>query len=134
MRLSSKRRRTALIIIPICVALAFILGHTLFELDKKLSATQFLLIIALILLLTSIIELVAIMYENKHQKPNALQAFHALIGKEGTIIEDCNPEGRIEINQEIWNAISKYGEILRSGERIKVTERQGLKLFIEKTS
>ena len=134
MQISFRRRKTVLIVIPICVVLAFIFGHALFKLDKKLSTTQFLLVIVLILLFTSIIELVAVWWGNKHKNQNALKSFHDLVGREGTIVEDCNPEGKIKINQEIWNAISKSGLALRSGEKIKVIERQGLQLFVEKTS
>lgn len=53
-----------------------------------------------------------------------------LIGEKGEAITDINPEGKILIQGEIWNAYSK--EPIKKGEKVKVVKVEGLTLKVEK--
>jgi membrane-bound serine protease (ClpP class) len=55
-----------------------------------------------------------------------------MIGAVGKVVEDLDPEGLIKVNGEIWKAISKTGETIKVGERVKVVEVRGLTLLVEK--
>lgn len=56
----------------------------------------------------------------------------ALIGLVGEVIEDLDPEGKILLEGEIWNAVSRSGETIRAGERVRVTSFKGLTLIVER--
>lgn len=49
----------------------------------------------------------------------------------GMAIEDLAPAGQVKIRGEIWQAVSRSGEIA-AGQKVKVTAREGIKLVVEK--
>lgn len=53
-----------------------------------------------------------------------------MLGKIAVVIEDIDPEGKIEYAGEIWDAESKDGPLLRS-EHVRVTGIRGLKVDVE---
>ena len=53
----------------------------------------------------------------------------ALIGAFGVAVTDLNPEGSIRIVGEFWQAISE-GEMIKSGEQVKVTGMEGMQLTV----
>jgi membrane-bound ClpP family serine protease len=53
-----------------------------------------------------------------------------MIGEEALVIEDIDPEGKVEIMDEIWKATAK-GNTFQKGEKVKVTGAQGLALIVE---
>ena len=55
----------------------------------------------------------------------------ALLGKKGLVIEDIDPEGKIEYASEIWDATTREGRVLK-GEPVKINGMQGLVLIVEK--
>jgi membrane-bound serine protease (ClpP class) len=55
----------------------------------------------------------------------------ALVGKTGITKEILNPLGMVLVNGELWQAESTSGEI-SNGEKIRVKDMQGFKLFVEK--
>ena len=55
----------------------------------------------------------------------------ALIGAEGIVIEELNPEGVVRIGREYWKATIKEGRA-EVGERVRVVALSGLKLIVEK--
>ncbi|MEM3278158.1 MAG: nodulation protein NfeD [Thermoplasmata archaeon] len=50
----------------------------------------------------------------------------------GTVTKDLNPEGEVRVEGIIWKARSKNGEQIKEGEKIKIVDRQGLTLIVEK--
>lgn len=132
MLFKNRKRRIILLIIAACVTIAIIFGRLLFELDKHLSTSQFLFAVLIVYLFISIFEIIAIWWDDKHKDPKAFKANYDLIGKTGAVLKDCAPDGKVKIDNEIWNAKSKYGDTLIRDEKILVIDRQGLKLIIEK--
>ena len=53
-----------------------------------------------------------------------------MLGKEGLVVEDIDPEGKIQYASEIWNAMAEGKRFLK-GERVKIIEFQGLSLLVE---
>jgi inner membrane protein len=54
----------------------------------------------------------------------------AMIGKKALVVEDINPEGKIEYAGEIWNATAR-GRCFLKGEQAKITGFRGLLLQVE---
>ena len=55
----------------------------------------------------------------------------ALIGMEGQVFEDLDPEGLILVEGEIWRARSKGGEKIPRGMKVRVIGVEGLTLIVE---
>jgi membrane protein implicated in regulation of membrane protease activity len=53
-----------------------------------------------------------------------------LMGKEAVVLEDINPEGKVEIMDEIWKATAK-GKTFQKGKKVKITGTQGLVLTVD---
>jgi membrane-bound serine protease (ClpP class) len=54
----------------------------------------------------------------------------AMLGKNGVVIEDIDPEGKIQCANEIWNAATE-GRSLLKGEKVKISRMKGLRLLVE---
>ncbi|MEK6277151.1 MAG: NfeD family protein [Actinomycetota bacterium] len=52
----------------------------------------------------------------------------ALVGESAAVIEACDPEGRVRMRGELWNARAAEG--LAVGERVRVTAVEGLTLEV----
>ena len=68
----------------------------------------------------------------KVRKRKVETGMEAIVGREGIVIEDLNPEGYIRIDGEIWKAVSVRGEVIKKGERVKVVSIKDLTLYVEK--
>ena len=55
----------------------------------------------------------------------------AMIGKKALVVEDINPEGKIQYAGEIWDATAGEGCFLK-GEQVKIRAFRGLVLQVEK--
>ncbi|UCE23429.1 MAG: hypothetical protein JSU74_08980 [Candidatus Zixiibacteriota bacterium] len=55
----------------------------------------------------------------------------SLIGKTGTVQQDCDPNGTVKIENAIWSAESIDGSALTAGSRVVVKDIEGLKVFVE---
>jgi membrane-bound serine protease (ClpP class) len=53
-----------------------------------------------------------------------------VIGEEAVVIEDFDPEGKVEIMDEIWKARSN-GKKFPKGKKVRVSGVQGLVLIVE---
>jgi membrane-bound serine protease (ClpP class) len=51
-----------------------------------------------------------------------------LVGLTAEVVEACDPEGRVRMRGEIWQARSSYPAAI--GERVRVTGVEGLKLQV----
>ena len=67
----------------------------------------------------------------KAQKRSAVIWIHAMIGKMGHAIEPLNPNGRVQVFGELWNAASLQGEIA-AGEPVRIVAVEKLVLFVER--
>jgi membrane-bound ClpP family serine protease len=54
----------------------------------------------------------------------------AMLGRNGVVVEDIDPEGRIQCANEIWNAATK-GRSLLKGEKVRITHIKRLMLLVE---
>lgn len=54
----------------------------------------------------------------------------AMLGKEGLVVKDIDPEDKIQYASEIWDAMAE-GKRLLKGERVKIIGFQGLRLLVE---
>ncbi|NJD99795.1 nodulation protein NfeD [Thermococcus sp. LS1] len=55
-----------------------------------------------------------------------------LVGAEGKVIQELNPEGMIRVHGELWKALSKDGSRIPAGEKVRIVEIKGLTLIVEK--
>jgi membrane-bound serine protease (ClpP class) len=55
----------------------------------------------------------------------------ALVGSTGKTLEKLNPEGKVHVHGEIWEARAQNDDIKR-GERIVVVDVEGLELIVQK--
>lgn len=69
----------------------------------------------------------------KAQRLKPTTGVEALIGMTGTAKEILNPTGMVLVNGELWQAESLSGQV-NPGEKIRVKNMQGFKVFVEKVS
>ncbi len=55
----------------------------------------------------------------------------AMLGKKGLVVEDIDPEGKIQYANEIWDATARGSRFLK-GEQVKIRGIRGLVLQVEK--
>ena len=53
-----------------------------------------------------------------------------MVGQVGTVRADLDPMGTVQVANELWTAESDSGEPIPSGERVMVTEVDGLTLKV----
>jgi membrane-bound serine protease (ClpP class) len=61
---------------------------------------------------------VGMTYRSQIKKPTTGK--EGLVGEHGKALEILNPEGRIEVHGEIWNAIAQ--EKIKKGQKVEITE------------
>jgi membrane-bound serine protease (ClpP class) len=67
----------------------------------------------------------------KAQKLKPVTGAESMIGETGEAKEELNPLGMVFLNGELWQAESVSG-IIQNGEKIRVKNMQGFKLYVEK--
>ncbi len=55
----------------------------------------------------------------------------AMLGQKGLVVEDIDPEGKIQYANEIWDATARESRFLK-GEQVKIRGISGLVLQVEK--
>lgn len=55
----------------------------------------------------------------------------AMLGKKGVVIQDIDPEGKIQYAAEIWNAIAK-GNKFSEGENVIISGFSGMRVVVAK--
>ena len=66
----------------------------------------------------------------KTMRSKVQTGFEQMIGEEAVVIEDLDPEGKVEIMDEIWKARSN-GKKFSIGKKVRVTGVEGLVLIVE---
>ena len=89
-----------LILVPILLILYYVYDKSI------ISFETFIILLIFILSLSSAIVFAIVRTQVRPPKVG----IEALIGKKGRVIEDLNPEGKILVEGEIWNAVSETGE------------------------
>ena len=64
-------------------------------------------------------------------KSTQVQGTDKLIGKEGEIVSDLVPSGKILVEGKYYEAFSKDG-LIHSGERVKITDRDNFRIVVKK--
>lgn len=67
----------------------------------------------------------------KAQKSRVLTGIEGFIGETGTALSELAPSGLVHVHGERWSAESISGHI-EKGEKVKVTDIKGLKIFVER--
>ncbi|MDP9067605.1 MAG: hypothetical protein M3N53_04525 [Actinomycetota bacterium] len=62
------------------------------------------------------------------RKKKAMTGPDGMIGRKGTAISECRPEGRVKVMGQIWNASCLTGA--EAGDEIEVTGVDGLRLHV----
>jgi membrane-bound ClpP family serine protease len=57
--------------------------------------------------------------------------FEKFMGEVAVVVEDLDPEGKVEIDDEIWKAKAK-GHVVRKGEKVRITGHEGVRLIVGK--
>jgi membrane protein implicated in regulation of membrane protease activity len=57
--------------------------------------------------------------------------FEKFMNEEAVVVEDLNPEGKVEIDDEIWKAAAK-NHVARKGEKVRITGHEGVTLIVGK--
>ena len=81
--------------------------------------------------LTSLFFLFVIGMGLKAQKLKPVTGADAMVGEKGFTQEELDPLGMVKVHGELWQAESISGNISK-GEKVRVKEMKGLKLFVEK--
>lgn len=89
------------------------------------------LILILIVALVVFFSLLALMIAYLQRKKRSVSGMEEMLGMEGEVRKDLDPEGEVFIHGELWRAQSKEGTLLR-GQKVRVKEIKGLKLLVEK--
>jgi membrane-bound serine protease (ClpP class) len=55
----------------------------------------------------------------------------ALVGQEGEVFDELNPEGLVRVHGELWKAESLSGRLV-AGDRVVVMRSRGLKLLVQR--
>ena len=55
-----------------------------------------------------------------------------LNGLTGVVVEKLDPQGRVDVNGEIWTAVSSQGGCVEEGEKVLVEKIDGNKLVVRK--
>jgi membrane-bound ClpP family serine protease len=105
---------------------------TLYYLYKKLIISSETLIIILIIYILSILFLFYKIY--RVQTRRSAIGPESMIGKRGLVAETLDPEGLIEIEGELWKAMTRSGERIEAGEKVVVIGHKGLTLIVERES
>jgi membrane-bound ClpP family serine protease len=66
----------------------------------------------------------------KSMRMKAKTGMEARIGKEALVIEDIDPEGKIELKEEIWTATAR-GKKIPQGTKVRIRGARGLVLIVE---
>ncbi len=56
--------------------------------------------------------------------------FEKFIDEEAVVVEDLNPEGKVEIDDEIWEATAN-GTTLHKGQKVRIIGARGLILVVK---
>jgi membrane protein implicated in regulation of membrane protease activity len=67
-------------------------------------------------------------FQAMRQQPQTGQ--EAMVGKKGVVVEDINPEGKIQYAGEIWNATT-ISKRFSKGELVRIAAIRGLMLLVE---
>ena len=67
----------------------------------------------------------------KSMRDKSKTGLPAMIGAEAMVIENIDPEGKVEVRGEIWDATAR-GKRIVEGERVRILRARGLVLIVER--
>ena len=86
------------------------------------------------MLLLACIDVISAVSQSRKTEVKHDKKFLQLGGRQGVVVEQCIPKGKVKIGMELWNAMSCNGQLLEKGTRIEVVERDGLLLKVRSMS
>ena len=111
--------------------MSMILGSLmLFKSTPSMTLHLPLTIILAVSLTTAAFFIFAVGMALRAQQKKVTTGKEGIIGEIGLAVTDIEPEGRVKIHGEYWNAQSN--ESIKQNEKIKVIDVDGLKLIIKK--
>ncbi len=97
------------------------------EIDKRL---VFIFLMSVI----SIVEMLMFVYSKPLQNPKFSLGSEGMVNKKGIVVENCFPNGRVRLANELWNARAINNEPITKGEEVIVKSVEGLNLIVQKIS
>jgi membrane protein implicated in regulation of membrane protease activity len=79
-----------------------------------------------------------LLYERKHgpihyhYDTRTWSGGEGMLYQVGEVVETLAPRGRIQVQGELWNAVSMSGETIPAGERVEILGRKGLTLMVDR--
>jgi len=74
-----------------------------------------------------------ISYALKAQFKKPVTGLEGMVGEVGIAKSDLNPDGKVQVHGEIWNALVQLnGEVIKKGEKVEVVKTEGMKLIVKK--
>ena len=74
-----------------------------------------------------------ISYALKAQFKKPVTGLEGMVGEVGIAKSDLNPDGKVQVHGEIWNALVQLnGEVIKKGEKVEVVRTEGMKLIVKK--
>lgn len=67
------------------------------------------------------------------QRAKPVTGIQGMLGKDGETLDALNPDGRMQLNGEIWKAVSMTGHIPQ-GSKVRVAKVVDLTLYVEQIS
>ncbi len=80
----------------------------------------------------SIVGISLLMYVKvfKSMRQQVLTGFEGMLGKNGLVVEDIDPEGKIKYASEFWDAATKGNRFLK-GQHVMICGIRGMMLIVE---
>jgi membrane-bound serine protease (ClpP class) len=64
------------------------------------------------------------------QRAHAVSGISTMVGATGVVTSDLNPQGTVQVKSELWTAMAEDGEMIKKGERVRVTAVEGVRLTV----
>jgi membrane protein implicated in regulation of membrane protease activity len=71
------------------------------------------------------------MFSVMGRKRKVQTGIEEMIGEEALVVEDIDPDGKVEFEGEVWSASAK-GEKIFKGEKVRIRAVKGMVLYVEK--
>jgi membrane-bound serine protease (ClpP class) len=111
-----------------------VLGMVLFPSEPLMPAAWFVKLKVLAIgtgVISAVLVIVILMGILRLRRLKPMQDEREFFNTEVYVINDLDPQGQVKIRGEIWSARSRGGEVIKTGQKVRVAERQGIMLIVE---
>jgi len=86
-----------------------------------------------VVIVTALIFVFIVGYAIRAQFKKPVTGEEGMVGSVGIARGDLDPQGKIQIHGEIWNAVNQFPEHpIKKGEEVEVIRVEGMKLMVKK--